>query len=128
MEIQASPARLLLAKKASPLKGLAVWLAGAYIGFISRLGVFIDSELRNHITCGVLITTSGKEEHILIIKGIDTVEFGVEVFDYFQSLKSTLDMLALLKSKAQEESKEYEVEINGISLKVHRNGISFISR
>ncbi|MEI4647292.1 replication initiation factor [Bacillus cereus] len=63
----------------------------------------------------------------MIIKGIDTVEFGVEVFDYFQSFKSTLDMLALLKSKAQEESKEYEVEINGISLKVHRNGIPFYS-
>ena len=63
----------------------------------------------------------------MIIKGIDTVEFGVEVFDYFLSLKSTLDMLALLKSKAQEESKEYEVEINGISLKVHRNGIPFYS-
>ncbi|RJS61756.1 replication initiation factor [Bacillus sp. PK3_68] len=61
----------------------------------------------------------------MIIKGIDTVEFGVEVPDYFNSLKSTLDILASLKSKAQEETKECETQLNGLSLKVHRNGIPF---
>ncbi|WP_121664782.1 replication initiation factor [Metabacillus litoralis] len=63
----------------------------------------------------------------MIIKGIDTVEFGVEILDYFISAKNTLDILSSLKGKAQEEGKEYEVNLNGLNLKVHRNGIPFYS-
>jgi len=63
----------------------------------------------------------------VIIKGIDTVEFGIEIFDYFISSKSLLDILSHLKFKAQEDGKEYEIELNGINVKVHRNGIPFYS-
>lgn len=63
----------------------------------------------------------------MIIKGIDTVEFGIEVLDYFKTTKNMLEVFSSLKNRAHEEGKEFETELNGVNLKVHRTGAAFYS-
>lgn len=63
----------------------------------------------------------------MILKGIDTVEFGIDIFDYFATVKKHLDLFSSLKNQAQESGKEPSINLNGIDLTVHRNGIPFYS-
>lgn len=63
----------------------------------------------------------------MIIKGVDTVEFGLEVEDYFSKSKSLLALLNSMKLKAQTEGKEQKLELNGLIFDVHRSGIKFYS-
>ncbi|WP_416825508.1 replication initiation factor [Ectobacillus polymachus] len=61
----------------------------------------------------------------MIVKGIDTIEFGLDVSNYFSSFSEYLEIFSSLKQKAHEEGIERELEINNISFKVHRIGIKF---
>lgn len=61
----------------------------------------------------------------MLIKGIDTLEFGIEVIDYLIEFRSMLDVFSLHKQLAQESNKDVILEINGINFTVSRTGIKF---
>jgi len=61
----------------------------------------------------------------MIVKGIDTVEFGIDIENYLIFFKDNLLWFGELKAKAQETAIEEEVTISDLTLKVHRTGIPF---
>ncbi|WP_424475037.1 replication initiation factor [Oceanobacillus kimchii] len=63
----------------------------------------------------------------MLLKGIDTIEYGIEVENYFETFNSMLNLFSTLKQHAQDTSTEQELYINGLNLKVHRNGVPFYS-
>lgn len=63
----------------------------------------------------------------MLLKGIDTLEFGLDVKDYTSNFSSLIDTLQILKESNQQSGKEQIIDINNLSLKVHRNGIPFYS-
>ncbi|MES9691088.1 replication initiation factor [Bacillus toyonensis] len=61
----------------------------------------------------------------MIVKGIDTVEFGLELSGYFENFKEFWEVLSSMKNEAQDTGREREININNVNLKVHRKGIPF---
>lgn len=61
----------------------------------------------------------------LILKGIDTLEFGIDVEDYLPTFKKYLDQFKELKEAAQISGVEQTLNIGKVSLTVHRTGIPF---
>ncbi|RJQ24713.1 MAG: replication initiation factor [Peptococcaceae bacterium] len=61
----------------------------------------------------------------MILKGIDTLEFGLDIPNYLVNCGSFLMRFMTLKEAAQKDGKECEINIGGITLKVHRNGAPF---
>jgi hypothetical protein len=62
-------------------------------------------------------------EH-LILKGFDTLEFGLKVESYESSLRSHLDIFKKLKEEAQETGVEKTIFLNNVAMTVHRSGKS----
>ena len=61
----------------------------------------------------------------MIVNGIDTLEFGLEIVDYSIEFKSMLEVLSVHKQLAQESNKEIIIELNDINFTVSRTGIKF---
>ncbi len=61
----------------------------------------------------------------MIIKGIDTLEFGLDIEDYLDSFETYLDTFKKLKEEGQERGLESEIILGDINFKVHRSGIPF---
>jgi hypothetical protein len=58
----------------------------------------------------------------LILKGFDTLEFGLKVESYETNLRPFLETLKKLKVEAQETGVEKTIFINNVALTVHRTG------
>ncbi|MGD8191847.1 replication initiation factor [Brevibacillus ginsengisoli] len=58
----------------------------------------------------------------MILKGFDTIEFGLKIENYESNLRPHLDVLKKLKEEAQESGIEKNHFINNVSLTVHRTG------
>jgi hypothetical protein len=61
----------------------------------------------------------------LILKGIDTFEFGLEICNYRNSLESYLAKFKELKEKAQSSGIESTIRIGDLELTVHKSGQKF---
>ncbi|AFM43401.1 hypothetical protein Desaci_4562 [Desulfosporosinus acidiphilus SJ4] len=61
----------------------------------------------------------------MIVKGIDSLEFGLDIENYLSSMNEFLARFKELKEAAQLEGKEQEILIGDVNLSVHRNGIPF---
>jgi len=61
----------------------------------------------------------------LLLLGVDTLEFGIEIEDYESTFRPLLNTFRELKEAAQEKGEEYEIEIDSLTLKVHGSGIRF---
>jgi len=61
----------------------------------------------------------------LMLLGVDTIEFGIQVENYEEIFRPILATLRELKSAAQETGNEDEITIGGVTLKVHAAGIRF---
>lgn len=61
----------------------------------------------------------------LIIKGIDTLEFGLDIKNYLDSIKPLLDKFKIIKEEAQKSGEDQEIVIGDINLTVHATGIRF---
>jgi len=61
----------------------------------------------------------------MIIKSIDTVEFGLDVEEYNYSIIPLIEKLHFLKEKAQETGREQPLEVGNIVLMVQRTGVPF---
>jgi hypothetical protein len=68
---------------------------------------------------------SGSEVNALILKGIDTIEFGLDVDDYLSTFKPCLELFKSMKEAAQVSGVEQTINIGGVELTVHRTGIPF---
>ncbi|MCR8963938.1 replication initiation factor [Brevibacillus halotolerans] len=68
---------------------------------------------------------SKNEVKPLILKGIDTLEFGLDVEDYLPTFNSYLDYFKKLKEAAQTSGVEQTLTIGNLTLTVHRTGIPF---
>jgi dsDNA-binding SOS-regulon protein len=63
----------------------------------------------------------------MIVKGLDTIEFGLDFENYSQSFESFITQFQKLKEYAQETGKEQLIELGDLLLIVHRNGQKFYS-
>lgn len=61
----------------------------------------------------------------LILKGLDTLEFGLDIENYLLSIESFLNTFSELKENAQKTGIESEISISDTSITVHRTGIRF---
>ncbi|MED4782697.1 replication initiation factor [Brevibacillus choshinensis] len=61
----------------------------------------------------------------MILKGFDTLEFGLKVENYESSLRPYLDLFQELKVEAQETGIEQTLLLNNVTLTVHRTGKRF---
>lgn len=61
----------------------------------------------------------------LILKAVDTLEFGLLIEDYYLSMSPHLEQFKYLKDKAQKEGKEQSIKIGEIELTVHATGQKF---
>lgn len=61
----------------------------------------------------------------MLLKAIDTLEFGLEILNYTSSMNEYLKKFKELKDKAQKEGKEHSLNIGGIELTVHASGVKF---
>lgn len=61
----------------------------------------------------------------MLLLGVDTLEFGIEIANYESAFRPLLDTFKQLKEAAQTKGEEYEIEINNLTLKVHGSGIRF---
>ena len=61
----------------------------------------------------------------MIIRGIDTLEFGLEIFDYRKSMNDYLERFKDLKEQGQETCVKQEIMINGINFTVEKSGAPF---
>ncbi len=61
----------------------------------------------------------------LILKGFDTLEFGLNVENYESSLRPHLDIFKKFKDEAQEIGVEKTLLLNNVALTVHRTGKRF---
>ena len=61
------------------------------------------------------------------LRGIDTLEFALEVDNYLELFKVLQPTLSQLKEKARVSGSEGEIELGGVTLRVERKGIPFYS-
>jgi len=61
----------------------------------------------------------------LIIRGIDTLEYGLDIEDYEEALRPLLERFKLLKEEGQKYGITKEMELNGVYLTVEKNGMPF---
>ena len=61
----------------------------------------------------------------MLVLGIDTLEFGIEIEEYEQVFRPLLGTFRILKEAAQETGDEPEITIDNLTLKVHASGIHF---
>lgn len=61
----------------------------------------------------------------MLVLGVDTLEFGLEVQDYELNFRPFLDTFRVLKESAQETGVEQETSMGDLSIKVHSSGIRF---
>lgn len=61
----------------------------------------------------------------LIVKGFDTLEFGLNVENYESSLRPHLEIFKNLKEQAHETGVEQSILLNNVTLTVHRTGKRF---
>lgn len=62
---------------------------------------------------------------VLLLRGIDTLEFGLDINNYLNGFKPFLELFKALKEIAQEENKPVELMINGISINIEKSGMPF---
>jgi len=61
----------------------------------------------------------------VIIRGIDTLEFGLEIYDYKESMKDYLERFKELKEQGQETCIKQEIMLHGINFTVEKSGAPF---
>ncbi|MFD0680342.1 MULTISPECIES: hypothetical protein [unclassified Paenibacillus] len=63
----------------------------------------------------------------MILKGFDSIEFGLYFKNYDESFEPYLLMFSEQKRNAQETSVDKEIDLNGVTVKIGRAGIRFYS-
>lgn len=61
----------------------------------------------------------------MIIRGVDTLEFGLDIAMYEMSMRPFLIGLRELKENGQQTGKSMEIELNGLNLNVEKSGMPF---
>lgn len=63
----------------------------------------------------------------MLIKGLDTIEFGLYFDNYNLNFKPYLEIFQHLKIQAQQTGIEKEIRLNDLTIKIHRSGAQFYS-
>jgi len=61
----------------------------------------------------------------LLLKGVDTIEFAIDIVDYFIDFKCFLENFKIHKELAQQSKNDTILELNNINFTVSRTGIKF---